>query len=139
MHDNSLSIHDLVRPSGELTEVTSTFAAEIPSEHTEIIEIARCRISRRPSMMVAFTKCDGQVLTLPYATLSAISSADVTSNFTLRFTRSDIQIRGKNLTRLFHYLCEHRVMELRESSRDVAFSAGTKSIVESILISSCEG
>lgn len=120
MHD-SLTIEKLMQPSGRLQEITSsTSGAAVHDAENDIAEESCCRISRRPTMMIAFRKCSGEVEVLPYSMLTRITSDDTETGFTLIFNTTEIQVTGTNLLRLFHYLCEQRVMELRECSRGEA-------------------
>ena len=106
-----------------LVEEGSRFVRTKPSGNTtddageEIDEVGRCRIARRPQMMVSFRKCNGVVDVLPYSMLSRIRSDDTHQLLRLSFPVGEIVIEGDQLTPLFHYLCEHRVLEVVESDR----------------------
>ena len=135
MHDNTPSIHDLIRPTGRLTEVTSTSTSDGQAESDdEITQIARCRVSRRPVMMIAFRKCNGVVLVLPYSMLKRIVSDDPDRKLRFQFTDEQIELEGDHLTQLFHYACEQRVIEMVESSRSQILENDSECVVSKILV-----
>lgn len=122
------SIMDLV-VSAERLSSTQSNASGVPEDTTEQ---GRCRIARRPQMMVAFRRCNGVVTVLPYSSLSRIQSDDSDSVLQLNFPAVEVRIEGERLTRLFHYLCEHRVLEIAESDRAECMNDSTQIAVSRI-------
>ncbi|GAB5440116.1 MAG: hypothetical protein Fues2KO_04650 [Fuerstiella sp.] len=92
------------------------------------------RIGRRPQMMIAFRRCNGETLVFPYASLLSIVSADPDTGFKLRFVEAQITITGQHLTRLFHTICEHRVLDIVEADRTAQLLATEDTIVQRLEI-----
>lgn len=84
---------------------------------------AGVRIGNRPQLTLVFTKCTGEVLGFPYANLMQLTSTDVGQGFTLEFAGVEVVIKGRNLARLFRYVCDHRAAEIIEADRAEALLA----------------
>ncbi|MEP3480182.1 MAG: hypothetical protein ABJZ55_13105 [Fuerstiella sp.] len=94
--------------------------------------VGRCRIARHPQMMLAIRLCSGEVEVLPYNSLARIRSDNSDQALRLSFTVGEVVIDGERLTRLFHYLCEHRVLEICQSDRAECLVDDTNVCVHSI-------
>lgn len=127
------NIIDLVSPDQQIRghdEANIAGRTEVTHEQTQ--RIGRCRIGRHSQMMLAIRLCSGEVEVFPYATLSRIRSSDTDSELRLSFCIGDVIIEGQNLTRLYHYLCEHRVQELCQSNRTECMTSNDEPCVHSI-------
>lgn len=124
--DRRTDILDIVEPQARLSTM-STISSRVQPHSTdgqeEVIDEGRCRISRRPQMMIGFRKCSGEIDVLPYAMLTRIRSEDTSRSMRLCFSQGEVLIEGEELTQLFHYLCEHRVLEIAESDRTDCLSS----------------
>lgn len=111
------SIIELIGPDQQVREASIQASVEPTTDvfAEECDSLGRCRIARRSQMMLAIRLCSGDVEVLPYATLARIRSHDTDRMLRLSFCIGDIVIEGSHLTRLFHYLCEQRVMEICQS------------------------
>ena len=81
-------------------------------EHTPV-----GRVSRRPSMMLIIQKCTGEGEAFAYAHLRRVKFDNPDLGFVLMFGDTEVAIIGRNLTQTFHYVCEHRQLELFEADR----------------------
>lgn len=101
---------------------TSTSSVLQPMDD-DLNSLGACRFANRPQMMLGFRTCSGVVEVCPYAMLARIRSENPDRNFELQFTAATISVSGVNLLRLFHYVCEHRAMEIAESQRSEVLEA----------------
>lgn len=133
--DRPKDIFDLVEPSARLSTLSNvTTGANSSDSDDDVVEENRCRISRRPQMMLGFRTCNGEIDVLPYSMLTRIRSEDSSRTMRLSFSHGDVMIEGEQLTRLFHYLCEHRVLEIAESDRTDCLSSQNEMIVSAITL-----
>ena len=120
------------RPASEVTTSGTPVAAEETASPRDdrISMLGRCRFAQRPQMMLAFRTCSDAVEVYPYAMLARIRSENPNRDFELQFTAATIKVSGANLLRLLHYVIEHRVLEIAESSRtDVLESDETQAVI----------
>lgn len=93
------------------------------------------RLSSRPQMTLMFRKPSGEVFGFPYALLTGIRSDDSESGFMVEFGQVTVVVSGRNLGKLFRYICEHRAAEVAEGSRSMAVcSFENECIVEAIQV-----
>ena len=132
--DRRTAILDIVEPHARLSTISqvTTGAQQASQDDQEVIEHGRCRISRKPQMMLGFRKCSGEIDVLPYATLTRIRSEDTSRSMRLCFSQGEVLIEGEELTQLFHYVCEHRVLEIAESDRTDCLSSRSAMHVSTI-------
>lgn len=126
-------ISDLMEPRAHVATVSKVTSANASDTDEDLTE-GRCRISRKPQMMLGFRKCNGEIDVLPYSMLARIRSEETSRAMTLTFPRGDVKIEGEHLTSLFHYLCEHRVLEIAESDRTECLSSQNEVTVTAITI-----
>lgn len=101
----------------------------------EYTAFARGRIGRRPQMMLAFRKCSGETLAVAYSLLTRIRSDDPDRGFAMTFGETEVKIEGEKLTQLFHYVCEHRALEIVEADRTIIMAAEVAPVVSKIQLS----
>lgn len=127
------SIIDLVSPDQQIHRTAIQAKPEHSATATEDSQlVGRCRVARQSQMMLAIRLCSGEVEVLPYATLARIRSDNSDQSLRLSFVVGEIVIEGERLTRLFHYLCEHRVIEFCQSDRTECLTDGKDACVHSI-------
>ena len=85
-------------------------------------------------MMICFRKCSGEVTVFAYFLLMRIQSENTDRAFTITFGDIKVSIEGENLTALFHYIREHRAVEIVEADRTVVMTANGECIVSKILV-----
>ncbi len=91
------------------------------------------RVGIRPQLMLGFRKCNGAVMVRPYAMLDAISTDEENSGFTIDFPKVSVIIQGRNLSKLFRFVCLHRVAEIIEADVATQFTESEENcVVESI-------
>lgn len=127
------SIIDLISPTQQIQRPSmKTEKLHTSSEEGQMM--GRCRIARQSQMMLAIRLCSGEVEVLPYATLARIRSDDSDQKLRLSFMVGQIVIEGERLTRIFHYLCEHRVQELCQSDRSECLTENEDVCIHSIVM-----
>jgi hypothetical protein len=102
----------------------------------EYTAFARGRVGPRPQMMICFRKCSGEVAVFPYSLLTRIHSENSDRNFSMTFNDTKVTIEGENLTSLFHYVREHRAVEVVEAERTAVMATEGECVVSRILVSS---
>jgi hypothetical protein len=137
MNDKRSTIVDLLKPGSEVTDssIQATDSRDKTVDETEYEAFSHGRIGRRPQMMIVFRKCSGEVVAYPYSMLSRIRSEDVDRGFTLSFAGTDIIIEGRQLARLFNYVCEHRAAEIIELDRAEAMAESAECVVTRVTVS----
>ena len=108
-----------------------------PDEAVEYSAFPAGRVGRRPQMMVCFRKCNGEVEVFAYSMLSRVRSENPDDGFTLCFGNDEVTVRGTHLMRVFHYLCEHRAVEIIEADRAAILAMNGDAVVEAIEFLSC--
>ncbi|MFN8707501.1 MAG: hypothetical protein ACK526_13455 [Planctomyces sp.] len=98
----------------------------------EYTAFARGRVGTRPQMMISFRKCTGEVFAFAYSMLTKIYSENPDRGFTLFFSDTQVHIEGEHLLQLFHYLIQHRVIEVVETERAMVFQAGGEYFISNI-------
>ena len=93
--------------------------AKEPDEEYE--PFASGRIGNRPQLTLVFRKADHSVHALAYSYLYSITSDNPGMGFALDFTHAKVEIKGRNLERLFQLVCQHRAMEIIEAGRSDDF------------------
>ena len=78
------------------------------------------RVGPRPQMTLLFRKANGEVRGFPYAQFDGIESDNPDDGFVVKFGRTLISIEGRNLNRLFQYVCNYKAAEIVEASPRVA-------------------
>lgn len=133
MSNNQTELADLLEPQRKFAArakpETLTRGADAADDY---VACGLASIGRRPQMMIAFKKCDGQVEVFPYSMLTRIRSTNPDRRFTLVFPGLKISIAGEKLERLFHYVCEHRARELVEADRAVGFVEQGECLISAI-------
>lgn len=134
MSDNRpQSIVELISPDQQIHSTSlKAKADDAATKSDEGQTVGRCRIGRQSQMMLAIRLCSGEVEVLPYATLGRIRSENSDQSLRLSFLVGEIVIEGARLTRLFHFLCEHRVMEICQSDRTECLADGDEVCVHSV-------
>lgn len=132
--DRRTNIFDVVETDTHQSAISkfTTGTRQTSDDESEVIEESRCRVSRRAQMMLGFRKCNGEIEVLPYSMLTRIRSEDTSLRMQLTFTHGEVIIEGEQLTRLFHYLCEHRVLEIAESDRTDCLASQNEMVVSAI-------
>lgn len=99
----------------------------------EYTAFARGRVGTRPQMMVCFRKCSGEVKVFAYSLLTKIRSDNPDRGFSMSFHETEVRLEGENLLPLFHYLREHRAVEIVEADRAEMLTAEGECVVTRIL------
>ena len=94
----------------------------------------RGRVGIRPQMMICFRNCSGEVTVFAYSLLTRIHSENPDRGFTLTFGDTKVTLEGQNLTPLFHYIREHRTVEVVEAERTVVMQTEGECVVSRILV-----
>ena len=131
------TINDLLEPRSRLAQLARPDARRSDDDTTptdEYTAFARGRIGTRPQMMICFRKCSGEVTVFAYSLLVRIQSDNPDRGFTLTFSDTKVTIEGENLTPLFHYLREHRAVEIVEADRTELMQAEGECVVSRILV-----
>lgn len=130
MSDSRDALSNLLEPrTGNFVRQTHKSTTD---DEPEFSVTARGRIGRQPQMMLAFKKCSGEVEVLPYSLLRRIHSSDPDRGFIMLFADVQLTMEGQGLTQLFHYVCEHRALEIVEAERTVALAAAEDGAVTRI-------
>lgn len=103
-------------------------------EQEEYEAYAHGRIANRPQLMLVLRQADGAIRAFPYAYLSLIESDDPANGFTLHFPPHRIRITGRNLTRLFQLICQHRAAEITEVGQTSSFTADDCNAVVRVIL-----
>jgi hypothetical protein len=104
--------------------------SEVDNEYTAY---ANGRVGTRPQLSIVFRKADGSAKAFAYSHLYSIETADPNLGFALELTQTKVTIKGRNLSRLFFFVCEHRAAEVIEAERNQVFSAADADpVVETI-------
>lgn len=139
MSDDARSITDLLQLRPKFAEIAKPASADSDdTSEDEYVAFARGRIGRRPQMMITFVKCSGEVEVLAYSRLTRIRSENPDRGFTLTFGEAEVCIEGEQLTPLFHYVREHRAVEVVEADRSVIMESEGECLVSKINSSSRE-
>ena len=135
---NLRSLLEKPRPHWQPKEELSTPPRSEPASESQANEYEACgraRIGNRPQLTLVFTKCSGEVIGFPYANLMRITSQDVAQGFTLEFAGVEVVVQGRNLARVFRFVCDHRAAEIIEADRAEAMLANPDGpVVESIVV-----
>ena len=137
MNSRNDSINDLLQPRGRLAQLSKGDTARSDSEKAtsdEYVAFARGRVGTRPQMMLAFRKCSGEMTVFAYSLLIRIRTENTNRGFMMSFADTDVRIEGENLTPLFHYVREHRAVEIVEADRTVLMQAEGECLVSRILV-----
>lgn len=130
--NDSHTLSDLLEPRSNFADKAKPARTETEATEQDYSAFARGRVGRRPQMMLAFQKCTGEVEVFAYSTLRRIQSRDPDRGFAINFGDVELTIEGQNLMQLFHYVCEHRAVEIVEAERTVVMSAEGESFVTRI-------
>ncbi len=87
------------------------------------------RVGIRPQLMLSFRKANGLVKVRPYALLQGLDSDDENSAFALSFPGLVVTVQGRNLSRLFVFICLHRVAEINEADTAMQFTESESNCV----------
>ena len=119
---------------GRATRVSAEEAhADDPADDEEYKAFAHGRVGTRPQRTVLFRKCDGEEEGFAYAQFSRIRTTDRGREFTVEFAGVQVKVEGRNLGKLFAFLCAQRVPEIVEAARATALSLpDSEAVVESI-------
>ena len=131
------TINDLLEPRSRLAQLTRADARRTDDDTTptdEYTAFACGRVGTRPQMMICFRKCSGEVTGFAYSLLTKIRSENPDRGFTLTFNDTEVRLEGENLLPLFHYLREHRAVEIVEADRTVLMQAEGECLVSRILV-----
>jgi len=139
MNSKADSITDLLQPRGHLaqlarSETRRTDDAPATGSGEEYTAFARGRVGTRPQMMVCFRKCTGEVNVFAYSLLTRIHSENPARGFSMNFGDTKVTLEGQNLTPLFHYMREHRAVEIVEAERTVVMTADGECVVSRVLV-----
>jgi hypothetical protein len=74
------------------------------------------RVGPRPQMTLMLGFARGHGRGFPYAQMLGIEFDDEDAGFRLEFPGLVVEIRGRNLTRLLRYVCDHRAARIEEST-----------------------
>ena len=131
MPDSDASIEGLLanRPTSYPRIDRALNADNVGSDDEPIDMVGSCRFARRPQMMLSFCKASGEADVYPYALLGRVRSLDPNRSFELFFPGIRVKVEGQRLQRLFHYVCEHRVLTISESNRSDALAADQRSVI----------
>jgi hypothetical protein len=113
MNEPSLSIRALL----DRNTVSKVEEPKTSQEEDEYAALAGGRIGNRPQWTLVVEHADGAVRGFPYAQFDGIRAHDPTQGFTIAFADCEVTIEGRNLTRLFNRVCEHRVATIVEAPR----------------------
>ncbi|MEZ6104429.1 MAG: hypothetical protein R3E01_36290 [Pirellulaceae bacterium] len=78
------------------------------------------RVGIRPQMTLVVRRSTGEFEGFAYAEFSGISGINEDNGFVVRFGPRLVAIEGKNLKRLFGYVCNFRAAEILEASGSAA-------------------
>ena len=103
------------------TVVEGNFAKRTSSDDPDEYQ-AFCfgRVGVKPQLTLLVRKATGDVEGFPYADFSGVSATDENTGFTVRFGTRTVRVEGRNLQRLFHYLCNYRAAEIIETDERTA-------------------
>lgn len=87
------------------------------------------RVGIKPQMTLLVRKSSGEVEGFPYSDFTGIWSLNEDDGFTIRFRDRIINIEGRNLRRLFDYICNHRAAEIVEIDSHAAMAVADESAV----------
>lgn len=110
-----------VRSLLERRTVSESYAPIEKDDVAEYTAYANGRLGNRPQLTLVFRKADGSVKAFAYSHLYAVSSDDPAAGFTVEFSKLMVTVRGENLDPLFRLVCQHRVLEISEISRNQVF------------------
>ncbi len=138
MNSKTDTINDLLQPRGRLAQLAQRDNRRPDDEAStstanEYTAFARGRVGTRPQMMICFRKCTGEVTVFAYSLLTKIHSENPGRGFSMTFGDTKVTVEGENLTPLFHYVREHRAVEIVEADRTVLIQAEGECVVSKIL------
>lgn len=141
MNSKTDTITDLLQPRGRLAQLArgDTRRSEDDSatgSAEEYTAFARGRVGTRPQMMLCFRKCTGEVTVFAYSLLTRIHSENPVRGFSITFGDTKVTIEGENLTPLFHYIREHRAVEIVEAERTEILKTEGDCVVSRIAVKS---
>ncbi|MEZ6033191.1 MAG: hypothetical protein R3C17_08875 [Planctomycetaceae bacterium] len=138
MNSKTDTISDLLQPRARLAQLargdTRRTDEESATATDEYTAFARGRVGTRPQMMICFRKCSGEVTVFAYSMLTRIQSDNTNRGFTITFGDTKVCIEGENLTPLFHYVREHRAVEILETERTVFLTAEGDCLVSRVSV-----
>ncbi|MEM9703847.1 MAG: hypothetical protein AAF907_15520, partial [Planctomycetota bacterium] len=82
---------DLLRPGrqrvagGRQTAAPEAAPHEPEGQDERDLPLGRCRLAPRPQLMLAFRRCDGSAVALPYSHLTRLDAADPNRRIDLAF------------------------------------------------------
>lgn len=138
MNSRTDTINELLQPRSRLAQLARSETRrpddEVVAGFTEeYTAFARGRVGTRPQMMVCFRKCSGEVTVFAYSLLTKIHSENPDRGFSMTFGDTKVTLEGENLTPLFHYIRQHRAVEIVEAERTVVMQVQGECVVSRIL------
>lgn len=130
---NSATLQAILRRDVPIPPKTEEGTAKAAGKEQEYEAYSFGRIGIRPQLMLALRKANGQVRIRPYAMLQGIDTDNEHVGFTLDFSGWRVQVRGRNLERLFRYLWLQRVLEIIEVDTSSSFLEDDRAcVIESL-------
>ena len=91
------------------------------------------RVGAAAQLTLLFRQANGAVFGFPYASLSGLRSDNPAAGFTLDFCGVKVTVVGRNLERLFRYVCDHKAAEIEQARRAELFQSDPQAaVVESM-------
>lgn len=93
------------------------------------------RIGAKTQMTLTIRYSNGRGRGFPYAQLLGIDFDDAAAGFRLEFPGAVVEVSGRNLSRLFDYVCAYRAARIDEASPQQSLAAGDRAeIVDSVVV-----
>jgi hypothetical protein len=109
--------------------------AEARDREEEYEPFANGRVGNKPQLTLVFRKADGSVLAIAYSYLCKIQSDNPALGFVMDFAHAKVEVRGRNLERLFQLVCQHKAVEIVEAARNQVFDVSQEApLVEEIIV-----
>ncbi len=136
MNSKTDTINDLLQPRGRLAQLArgDNRRTDEEADTGEYTAFARGRVGTRLQMMICFRKCSDEVIVFAYSLLTRIQSDNINRGFTMTFGDTKVTIEGENLIPLFHYIREHRAVEIVEADRTVMMQVDGECVVSRVLV-----
>lgn len=131
MQRTSATFRDLLERPGAEPEAP----APVPQEAAAYEAFSFGRVGAAAQLTLLFRQANGAVFGFPYASLSGLRSDDPAAGFTLDFCGVEVTVSGRNLGRLFRYVCDHKAAEIEQARRANLFQNGEDAaVVETIVL-----